>query len=165
MQQSSALRIKSADMKPEGHSLRESLALIADKVAGEGTVNFTAQFRDMVTGRDQYDQRLYNASYVTSDSNRCRVRYHWHVEQGARPVSDQSRTVDLRLAKSIRLTSIDGESGRRVFVRAYSKVYVVQIAARDNSSRHSFYFYNKDMASRIVAGARRAVALCGKREP
>jgi hypothetical protein len=164
-QPSNEPQIKSADLKPEGQSLRESLALIADKVAGEGTINFTAQFRDMATGRDQYDQRLYKASYVTTNPNRCQVRYHWHVEQGGRPVSDQDRTVDLRLAKGIRMTSIDGEPGRRVFVRAYPKVYVVHIAPRDNSSGHNFYFYNKDMAARVVTGARRAVELCGKREP
>jgi len=164
-QLSNAHQIKSADLKPEGQSLRQSLALIADKVAGEGTINFTAQFRDMATGRDQYDQRLYKASYVTTDPNRCQVRYHWHVEQGGRPVSDQDRTVDLRLAKGIRVTSIDGQSGRRIFVRAYPKVYVVNIAQRDNASAHNFYFYNKDMAARLVTGARRAVELCGKREP
>ena len=164
-QLSNAHQIKSADLKPEGQSLRQSLTLIADKVAGEGTINFTAQFRDMATGRDQYDQRLYKASYVTTDPNRCQVRYHWHVEQGGSPVSDQDRTVDLRLAKGIRVTSIDGQSGRRVFVRAYPKVYVVNIAQRDNASAHNFYFYNKDMAARLVTGARRAVELCGKREP
>jgi hypothetical protein len=163
MQQSNALQ--SADMKPGGQSLRESLALIADKVAGEGTINFTAQFRNMATGWDQYDQRLYKVSSVTTEPDRCQLRYHWHVEQGGRPVFDLDRTVDLRLAKRISLTSIAGESGRRVFVRAYPKVYVVHIARGDNSSGHNFYFYNQDMAARVVAGARRAVELCDKRKP
>jgi hypothetical protein len=163
-QLSNALQIKSADLKPEGQSLRQSLALIADKVAGEGTVNFTAQFRDMATGRDQYDQRLYKASNVTIDPNRCQVRYHWYVEQGGRPVSDQDRTVDLRLAKGIRVTSIDGESGRRVFVRAYPKVYVVHIARWDNSSGDNLYFHDKDMAARVGAATRHAVELCDNGE-
>jgi hypothetical protein len=33
--------------------LAEALALIADKVGAEGTINFTTQFRDMATGRDR----------------------------------------------------------------------------------------------------------------
>jgi len=164
-QPSNAPQINSPDLKPEGQSLAEALALIADKVGGEGTVNFTAQFRDMATGLDQYEQRSYEASNVTTDPNRCQVRYHWHVEQEGRAVSDQDRTVELRLAKGIRVASIDGEPGRRLLVRAYPKVYVVHIARRDNSSEHNFYFYNNDMAARVVTGARRAVELCGKREP
>jgi hypothetical protein len=164
-QPSNAPQINSSDLKPEGHSLAKALALIADKVRGERIINFTAQFRDMATGRDQYEQRSYKASNVTTDPNRCRVRYHWHVEQGGRAVSDQERTIELRLVKDIRVTSIDGGPGRRFLVRAYPKVYVVHIARLDNSSGHNFYFYNKDMAARVVMGARRAVELCGKREP
>ncbi|HMH66131.1 MAG TPA: hypothetical protein VK515_11115 [Rhizomicrobium sp.] len=164
-QPSNAPQINSPDLKPEGQSLAEALALIADKVGGEGTVNFTAQFRDMATGLDQYEQRSYEASNVTTDPNRCQVRYHWHVEQEGRAVSDQDRTVELRLAKGIRVASIDGEPGRRLLVRAYPRVYVVHIARRDDSSEHNFYFYNNDMAARVVTGARRAVELCGKREP
>ncbi|HET7085483.1 MAG TPA: hypothetical protein VFI23_11980 [Rhizomicrobium sp.] len=159
-QPSNAPQISSPDLKSEGQSLAEALALIADRVGGEGTINFTAQFRDMATGRDQYEQRLYKASNVTADSNRCQVRYHWHAERQGRAVSDQDRTVELRLAKGARVTSLDGEPGRRLLVRAYPKVYVLHIAPG-----HEFYFYNKDMAARVVTGARRAVELCGKREP
>jgi len=159
-QPSNTAQINSPDLKPEGQSLAEALALIADKVGAEGTINFTAQFRDMATGRDKYEQRSYKASNVTTDPNRCQVRYHWHVEQEGRAVYDQDRTVELRLAKSVRVTSIDGEPGRRVLVRAYPKVYVLHIAPG-----HNFYFYNRDMAARVVTGARRAVELCGKREP
>jgi hypothetical protein len=159
-QPSNAPQINSPDLKPEGQSLAEALALIADKVGGEGTVNFTAQFRDIATGRDQYEQRSYKASNMTTDPNRCQVRYHWHVEQEGRAMSDQDRTVELRLAKSVRVMSIDGEPSRRLLVRAYPKVYVLHIAPG-----HIFYFYNKDMAARAVTGARRAVELCGKREP
>ena len=159
-QLSNALQIKSADLKPEGPSLRASLALIADKVGSEGTINFTAQFRDMATGRDQYEQRLYKASNVTADPNRCQVRYHWHAEQEGRTVSNQDRTVELRSATSVRVTSLDSGPGRRLLVRAYPKVHVVHIAPG-----HNFYFYNRDIATRVVTGARRAVELCGKQGP
>jgi len=160
MQPSNPPQINSPDLKPEGQSLADVLALIADKVGGEGTINFTAQFHDAASGRDHTEQLSYKASNVTIDPNRCQVGYHWHVEQDGRTVSDQDRTVELRLAKSVRVTSIDGEPGRRVLVRAYPKVYVLHIAPG-----HNFYFYNRDMAARVVTGARRAVELCGKREP
>jgi len=162
-QPSNASQIKSPDLKPKGQSLAQALALIADKVGSEGTINFTAQFRDMATGRDQYEQRSYKASNVTTDPNRCQVRYHWHAEQDGRTVSDQDRTVELRLARGIRVASIDAEPGRGLLVRAYPKVYVARIAGRDNASGHNFYFYNRDMAARVVKGARRAVELCAKR--
>jgi hypothetical protein len=151
--------------KPTGPSLPEALALIADKVGGEGTVNFTVQSRDIATGHDQYEQRLYKASNITADPKRCEVRYHWHAEHEGITASDQGRTVELRLARSVRLTPIDGEPGRRSFVRAYPKVHVVQIAGRNNASGHSFYFYNKDTAARVVTSIRHAVELCGKGRP
>ena len=155
---SNAPQINSPDLKPQSQSLVQALALVADKVGGEGTVNFTAQFRDRATGRDQYEQRSYKASNVTADPNRCQLRYQWHVEQEGRAVSDQNRAIDLRRAGGVRLTSIAGEPGRRLLVRAYPKVTVVHIAPG-----HSFYFYNRDVAARVATGARRAVELCANR--
>jgi hypothetical protein len=114
----------------------------------------------MDTGRDHTEQLSYKASNVTIDPNRCQVGYHWHVEQDGRAVSDQDRTIELRLAKSIGVTSIDAEPGRRFSVRAYPKVHVVHIARWDNSSGDDLYFHDKDMAARVGTAARRAVELC-----
>ena len=159
-QPSNAPQIKSPDPKPEGQSLAETLALIADKVGGEGAINFTTQFHDVATGREHTEQASYKASNVTIDPNRCQVGYHWHVEQDGKAMSDLDRTVELRLAKSIRVTSIDAEAGRRFSLRAYPKVYVVQIARWDNASGDNLYFHDKGMAARVGTAARRAMELC-----
>jgi hypothetical protein len=163
-QPSNAPPINSPDLKPEGQSLAEALALIADKVGGEGIINFTAQFHDMATGRDHTEHLSYEASNVTIDPNRCQVGYHWHVEQDGRVASDQDRTVELRLAKSIKVTSIDAEPGRRFSMRAYPMVYVVQIVRWDNSSGDNLYFHDKDMAARVGTATRHAVELCDNGE-
>jgi hypothetical protein len=161
---SNALQINPSDLKPEGQSLAEALALIADKVGGEGTINFTAQFHDTGTGRDHTEQLSYKASNVTIDPNRCQMGYHWHVEQDGRAVSDQDRTVELRLAKSIAVTSIDADPGHRFSGRAYPKVYVVHIARWDNSSGDDLYFHDKRMAAWVGAATRHAVELCDNGE-
>jgi len=163
-QPSDAPQINSPDLKPEGQSVAEALALIADKVGGEGTINFTAQVRDMATGRDHTERLSYTASNVTIDPNRCRVGYHWRMEQDGKPVSDQDRAIDLRLAKSISVTSIDAEAGRRFSVRAYPKVHIVHIARWDNASGDNLYFRDRDMAARVGAATRHAVALCDNGE-
>jgi hypothetical protein len=152
------------DLKPEGQSLTEVLALIADKVGGEGAINFTSQFHDRTTGRDHIEQFSYRASNATIDPNRCQVGYRWHVEQNGKAVSDQDRAVELRLAKSIKVTSIDAESGRRFSMRAYPKVYVVDIARWDNASGDALYFHDQGTAARVGAAARRAVELCDSGE-
>ena len=163
-QPSNAPQITSPDLKPEGQSLAEVLALIADKVGGEGTINFTAQFHDAASGRDHTERLSYKANNVTIDPNRCQVGYRWLVGQDGRTVSDQDRTVELRLAKSIRVTSIDAEPGRRFSVRAYPKVYVVHIARWDNASGDNLYFHDKDTAARVGTTAKHAVELCDNGE-
>ena len=163
-QPSNAPQTKSPDLKPEGQSLADTLALIADKVSGEGAINFTAQFRDMATGREHTEQASYKASNVTIDPNRCQVGFHWHVEQDGRAMSDLDRTVELRLAKNIRVTSIDAEPGSRFSMRAYPKVYVVQIARWDNASGDNLYFHDKGAAARVGTAARHAVELCDNGE-
>ena len=163
-QPSNAPQINSPDLKPESQSLAEVLALIADKVGGEGTIDFTAQLHDTASGRDHTEQLSYRASNVTIDPNRCQVGYHWHVEQDGRAVSDQDRTVELRLVKSVRVTSIDAEPGRRFSVRAYPKVYVVHIARWDNASGDNLYFHDKETAARVGTTARHAVELCDNGE-
>jgi len=157
-------QIKSLDLEPQGQSLAEALALIADKVSGEGAINFTAQFHDMAMGRDYTEQLSYKTSNVTIDPNRCQVGYHWHVERDGIAVSDQDRTVDLRLAKSISVTSIDVEPGGRFSVRAYPKVYVVHIARWNNASGDDLYFRDRDVAARVGTASRRAVELCDNGE-
>jgi len=144
--------------------LADALALIADKVSGEGAINFTAQFHDMATGREHTEQALYKASNVTIDPNRCQVGFHWHVEQDGKAMSDLDRTVELRLAKNIKVTSIDAEAGSRFSLRAYPKVYVVHIARWDNASGDNLYFHDKGAAARVGTAARHAVELCDNGE-
>jgi len=158
-QQSNPSPIISPDFKPEGHTVAEALALIADKVGGEGAIAFSALVHDIATGRDHIEQLSYKASNVTIDPNRCQVGYRWHVNQNG-AVYDQDRTVNLRLAKSIRVTSIDAEPSHRFVMHADPKVYVVHVARWDNSSGDHLYFREADMAARVATATRRAVALC-----
>ena len=150
--------------KREGRPLAEALALIADQVVGEGTLNFTMQFQDMATGLDHAEQLSYKASNVTIDPNRCQVGYQWHVEKDGRTLSDQDRTIELPLAKSVWVTSIDDEPGRRYLVRTDPKVYVVHIARWDNASGDNLYFHDKDVAARVGSATRQALELCGNGE-
>jgi len=101
---------------------------------------------------------------VTIDPDRCQVGYQWHAERDGRAVSDQDRTIELRLAKSIRVTSIDAEPGSRFSVRADPMVYVVHIARWDNSSGENLYFHDKDMAARVGSATKHAVELCNNGE-
>ena len=156
---STAAPINSPNFRLEGQSVAEALALIADRVAGEGTINFAALVQDMATGRDHTEQLSYKASNVTIDPNRCQMGYRWHVERNG-AVSDQDRTVELRLAKSISVTSIDAEPNHRFVMHADPKVYVVHIARWDNSSGDHLYFHEADMAARVATATRRAVELC-----
>jgi hypothetical protein len=144
--------------------LSDFLALIADKLGGEGTIRFTAQFHDMATGRAYAEQLAYKAGNVTIDPNRCQVGYRWRVEQDGRVISDQNRTVELRRATGIRVSSIDAEPGRPFFIRTYPKIYVVRIARWDNSSGDSLYFRDSDVAARVGTATRHAVKLCDNGE-
>jgi len=164
-QPSNASQINSPDPKPKGESLAEALALIADNMGSEGAISFTAQFHDAATGRGHTEQLSYKASNVTIDPNRCQVGYHWRAEQNGTALSDQDRVVELRLAKSVMVTSIDAESGRRFSVRADPNVYVVHIARWDNVSGDSLYFHDKDGAIRVATATRHAVKLCDNGGP
>ncbi len=162
-QPSNSPQVIPPDPKREGQSSAEALGLIADQVVGEGTINFTMQLQDMATGVDHAEQLSYKASNATIDPDRCRIGYQWHVERDGRVLSDQDRTIELHLAKSVWVTSIDDEPGRRYFVRTYPKVYVVHIA-RDNSSGDNMYFHDKDVAARVGTATRQALELCDNRE-
>ena len=159
-----APQINSSDLKPEGQSLAGVLALIADKVSGEGTISFMAQVHDTANGLDNTEQLSYTASNVTIDPNRCRVGYHWHVAQNGRVVSDQDPMIEFRLAKNISVGSIDAESGRGVSMSAYPKVYMVHIARWDSSSGNDLYFHDRNAAARVGAAIRHAVKLCDRGE-
>jgi hypothetical protein len=104
------------------------------------------------------------AGNVTIDPNRCQVGYRWRVEQDGRVISDQKRTVELRRATGIRVSSIDAEPGRQFFIRTYPKIYVVRIARWDNSSGDSLYFRDRDVAARVGTATRQAVKLCDSGE-
>ena len=158
-QLSSPSQIISPDFKSQGQTVAETLALIADKLGGEETINFSALIHDTATGRERTEQLSYLASNVTIDPNRCQIGYRWHVEQNG-AVSDLDRTVELRLAKSIRVTSIDAEPDHRFVMHADPRVYVVHIARWDNSSGDHLYFREEDIASRVAMATRRAVSLC-----
>jgi len=161
---SNASQSNSPALKTQAQSVEEVLALVADKVGGEGAINFTAQFHDRTTGSEHAEQLSYKASNVTIDPNRCLVGYRWQVEQNGTQLSDQNRTVDLRLAKSARVTSIDAEPGRRFSMRAYPRVYAVHIARWDNVSEDALYFRDQGTAARVGTAIRRAVELCDNGE-
>jgi hypothetical protein len=152
------------DAAPEGQSLAATLAQIADRVSGEGAINFTAQFSDMVTGQGHSEQLSYRTSNVTIDPNRCRVGYHFNAERDGLAVSDQDDAIELRLAKSVTVTSIDAGSGTRFSVRTSPQVHVVRIARWDNVSGGDLYFRNRATAARVGAAIRRAVGLCANGE-
>jgi hypothetical protein len=153
-----------ADAAPEGQSLAATLAQIADRVSGEGAINFTAQFSDMVTGQGHSEQLSYRTSNVTIDPNRCRVGYHFNAERDGLTVSDQDDAIELRLAKNVTVTSIDAGSGARFSVRTSPQVHVVRIARWDNVSGGDLYFRNRATAARVGAAIRRAVGLCANGE-
>jgi hypothetical protein len=163
-QPSNTTQINPLDPKPQGQSVVKALALVADQVAGAGTIDFTAQVHDMATGRDHSEQLSFKASNVTFDPKRCAMAYQWHIEQDGRAVSDQDRTVDLRLAKSIRVTSIDYESGRGYLVRTFPKVYVVHIARGEDSPGSDLYFRDEETAARVGTAAKQAVEFCDNGE-
>jgi hypothetical protein len=150
----------SPELKTEGQSVGEVLSLIADKLGGEGAINFTAQFHDIATGREATEELSYKASNVTIDPNRCLVGYHWHIEQDGRAVSDQFRILQLRPSKSISVRSINDETGGRFSVRAAPEVYLVQLRGRNNSSQETLYFHDRNTAARVGAATRQAMELC-----
>lgn len=162
-QPSNSPQVIPRDLKQEGQPLAQLLALIADQLVGEGTIDFTTQFQDTATGRYDVEQLSYKASDVTIDPNRCQIGYQWHVEKDGKVLYDEVRTVELHLAKRLWVTSIDDETGGRYLARTYPKVYVVHIARWDNSSGDNLYFHDKDVAARVGSATRQALELCDNR--
>jgi hypothetical protein len=150
----------------EGHSLVETLAFIADKIDGEGRINFLAQFRDAAAGRDIVQRLTYTASKVTMDPNRCRVSFHWHVDQDGKGTTDEDRVVELRLAKSVAVETLDqaltdlNTGSRPLTAHTQPTLFAVHIARWDKPGGDNLYFHDKDMAARVGAAASRGLELC-----
>jgi hypothetical protein len=158
-------------VKSAERSLPELLAFIANRLDDQGKINFTARFHDMATRRDLVEQLSYEASQVTIDPNQCRIAFRWHVEQDQTVMLDQDRTIELRLAKGIRvetidraLTDLNAEPGHRFSVRAHPQIYAVHIDRWDKSARDNLYFRDREMAARISDAAKQALDLCDDRD-
>jgi hypothetical protein len=156
---------RSSAANPAGQSLDEMLAFIADKVASQDRLNFTAEFVNP-SGGALVEQFSYEASDVTIDPNRCQIAYRWHVVQDGKESPDQDRAVQLRLSKSISVETIDqalGESNESHFsVHARPQAYAVHIARWDNPSGDNLYFRDRGTAESITGTARHALDLCDK---
>ena len=158
--------VPSPRARPAGQSLDDLLAFIADKVEGQGSLTFTAEFLNPAGGA--LTERLsYQASNVTIDPNRCQVSWRWHVQQDGKPTPDQDRAVQLRLSKSIGVETIGqalGDLNARHFrVHVYPGAYAVHIAHWDTSAGDNLYFRDKAMAESVAGAARHALELCDKR--
>jgi hypothetical protein len=158
---------KAPAAKSASRSLPELLAFIANSLDDQGKISFTAQFHDLANRRDLVEQLSYEASQVTIDPNQCRIAFRWHVEQDQTAMPDQTRTIELRLAKAIKvetidraLTDLNAEPGRRFSVRAHPQIFAVHIDRWDRSMRDNLYFRDREMAARISEAAKQALDLC-----
>jgi hypothetical protein len=150
----------------DGRSLVETLAFIADKIDGEGRINFLAQFRDAAAGRDIVQRLSYLASKVTMDPNRCRVSFHWRVDQDGKATTDEDRVIELRLAKSVAVQTLDqaltnlNTGPRPLTARTQPAFFAVHITRWDKPAGDNLYFHGKDMAARVAAATGHALELC-----
>ena len=151
--------------KPLGQSLDDMLAFIADKVEGQGRLNFTAQFFSP-SGGALVEQLSYQASNVTIDPNRCQVFYHWHVQQDGRSTPDQDRAVQFRLSKAMTVETVDQALGDinagRFTVHVNPELYAVHITRWDKPAGDNLYFRDRGMADSVAAAAQHALDLCDK---
>ncbi len=164
----------SAGEKLASQSLEETLAFIADKLAGQDKINFTAEFHSPTDNSDIFEQLSYEASNATIDPNRCQVSFHWHIEQDGKGTRDRDRAIQLGLAKSIWVETVDqalgdlnATAGHPFSVRTSPEVYAVHIARWDSASGDNLYFHDRAMAERIGDAAKHALKLCsdGASEP
>ena len=141
------------------------LAFIADKVASQDRLNFTAEFVNP-SGGTLVEQHSYEASDVTIDPNRCLIAYRWHVVQDGKAAPDQDGAVQLRHSKNISVETIDqalGENNDNHFsVHARPQAYAVHIARWDKPSGDNLYFRDRGMAESVAGTARHALDLCDK---
>ena len=152
--------------KPQGHSLVETLAFIAGKIESEGRISFVARFHDAVEHRDIVQSLTYMASNVTMDPNRCRVSFHWHVDQDGRKTTDEDRIVELRLAKDVTVETIDqaltdlNTGPRPLTATARPSLFAVHISRWDKPAGDNLYFHGKEMAAQVGDASRHALDLC-----
>jgi hypothetical protein len=157
----------SAGEKLASESLEETLAFIADKLASQARINFTAEFHNPTDNSDIIEQLSYEASNASIDPNRCQLSFHWHIEQDGKGTRDRDRAIQLRLAKSIwvetadqALGDLNATAGHPFSVRASPEVYAVHIARWDSPSGDNLYFHDRAMAERIGDATKRALQLC-----
>jgi hypothetical protein len=152
--------------KPQGRSLVETLAFIAGKIESEGRISFVARFHDAVEHRDIVQSLTYTASNVTMDPNRCRVSFHWHVDQDGKKTTDEDRVVELRLAKDVTVETIDqaltdlNAGPRPLTASARPSLFAVHIARWDKPAGDNLYFHGKEMAAQVGEAGRHALDLC-----
>lgn len=164
----------SASEKMASQSLEETLAFIADKLASQDRIKFTAEFHSPTDNSDIIEQLSYEASNATIDPNRCQVSFHWHIDQDGIGTRDRDRAIQLRLAKNIWVETVDqalsdlnATAGHPFSVRASPEIFAVHIARWDGPSGDNLYFHDRAMAERIGDAAKRALRLCsdGAGEP
>jgi hypothetical protein len=164
----------SASERMASQSLEETLAFIADELASQDRINFTAEFHSPTDNSDIIEQLSYEVSNATIDPNRCQVSFHWHIEQDGIGTRDRDRAIQLRLAKNIWVETVDqalsdlnATAGHPFSVRASPEIFAVHIARWDGPSGDNLYFHDRAMAERIGDAAKHAVRLCsdGAGEP
>ena len=162
--------VTSHDANPQSRSLGETLAYIADQVAIQGPISFMAQFRNPANDYDIVEKLSYQASNVTIDPNRCQLSYRWHVDQDGKSTLDQDRSVQIRLARSVRVETVDrtlsdinAASGRPYSVHVQPEVYAVHLGRYGNTLGDNLYFRDEAAASRVGEAAHLALNLCNGR--
>ena len=159
-----------ADLKPAGQSLEETLAFIRDKLALQGNIKFMAQFRSSADNRNLVEHLSYRARNVTIDPNQCQLSFHWHVEQDGKATPDQDRVVQFRLAKSVRVETLDqalaevnAAAGDPLSVSTHPQAYAIHVARKDNALGNNLYLHDEDTASQVGKAAQHALELCSDR--
>lgn len=155
------------DAKPDGQSLTQSLAFIADKMESEGRITVLAQFHDAAGDRDLVKQLSYRASNVTIDPRRCQLSFHGQMAEDGQQAAYQSHTVALRLAKDVTVETIDQaltdsnmRDGHPFPVHTNPAAFVVHIGGWGSVPGDDLYFRDKAMAARVGESVQHALELC-----
>jgi len=153
--------------KPDGQSLAQALAFVADKMEREGRITVLAQFHDAAGDRDLVKQLSYRASNVTIDPNRCRLSFRGQVEEDGKPAGTLNHTVALRLVKDVMVETVDQaltdmnmRTDHPFPVHTDPKLYVVHIGRWGSAGGDDLYFRDKEMAARVGESMQHAQALC-----
>lgn len=153
--------------KPDGQTLAQALAFVADKMEREGKITVLAQFHDAAGDRDLVKQLSYQARGVTIDPNRCQLSFQGQVEEDGKQAGYPNHTVALRLAKDVTvetvdqaLTDINMNTDHPFPVHTDPEVYVVHIGRWGSAAGDDLYFRDKDMAARVGESMQHAQELC-----